>query len=1142
MFLLTGNYVEVAKLGEGSMKREFRNICFLLIFSTLMAISASGQNVTSTLVGQVNDPSGGGVPNAHVTVTNTATGISSSGITSSTGAYSVSGLQPGTYAVSVGAAGFSTFNENGIVVQSTQTVRVDIALKVGAVSQTVNVTGAAPLIATDSASIGSTLNMQQVRTLPSSIQSVAPLLVMVPGATVGMSLSNPQFAGASHWGASNFTLNGVSLDDIGNGGGSYAYASGDANTNLINLPPIDTLQEFHVVDINENAEFSDLATVAMVTKQGTNQFHGDVYEFFKNAVLNANSYQLNATGQPRPQNNLNQFGGTIGGPIWKNKVFFFFAPVYYRSIASGLAQLTWPSKAMQGGDFSALLAQGTQLYNPQTGQPFPNNQIPTSMFAPQSVALLKYLPAPTVADSPGIPNGPHNFFESVPVRTSMNSYTVRGDYQIGPSDSILGIYTSSNTPEWNVFQGYSPSFGNTSNFGFTDHSINLGETHTFNSTTMNEFRAAWYKHVSVRFGVNGDFDPSKLFPQLTPGLNRGLPTMGVSGYNNVAYDYGDSGIRGGTYTLEFNDNFTKVVNNHTIKVGFEERGYKSIAPGGTGSHGSFSFSGVWTGNKGWPGQPHSQGNSFADFLLGDANSATRSTVSTNKDVYNRIIEGYGQDTWQVNPRLTLNYGVRYMYQTVVNVSNNARSFYDQKNNKIALAQNSATPTPPVDGNQAFFQAYLPYFETTQSIGLSTHYMRPSKNYWQPRIGFAFRPFANTVIRGGYGVYYNFNILDFGMWDSLNLPFGSNSETASSKLPGKPVNPYQPDITFANPFGSATVNLALNPTIYSVQPDIKNARIQQYSLTVERQFWQNWMGRASYVGSLGRDLPYFEEDINQPLVQIPNTPYQQQRPEQPWSTISAIRSDGGAKLNFNQLQLEAIRRYDNGVSFQAEYSWTRSLDNVNNVGGPQQIAYPDLDYGNSTGIHTHTLVFHYLYALPFGHDRRWLNHSSQLVNALAGGWQVSGITTYATGTPFSVSFSVPSNYIGWAGGRADRIKGVPVYLSHSGHDVIKGVPYFNPAAFGPPQPWTWGNSGRNILWGPGLWNWDMSALKDVSVFRDRVKTTLRADFFDAFNHFNLGGPSAQVASPQYGGLPVPNAGKILGGSGNRTIQLGLRVAF
>lgn len=1123
------------------MKQTFRAICSLLVFCAWAVVAASAQNITSTLVGHVTDPSGDAVPGAHLSVTNDATGISTTGIASAAGVYSVSGLQPGTYTISVSAKGFSTFQVSGIALRSTETVRINVALKLGSISQTVQVSGAAPLITTDSPTISATLNKEQIRALPSSVQSVGSILALAPGAVVGEAPSSPLIAGATHWGASNFTLNGVALDDIGNGGGAYAYASGDENTALINQPPLDTLQEFQVAAVNENAEFSAPNTVVMITKSGTNQFHGDLYEFFKNEVLNANTFQLNATGQPRAKNNLNQFGGTIGGPIIRNKLFFFFAPVFYRSISSGLAQLTFPSSAMTKGDFSALLTEGTQLYNPFTGQPFADNQIPASLITPQSTALLKYFQPPTVTDSPGLPSGGANYYRSVPVQNNMNSYTGRGDYKISRSDSIFGVYTHSDTPVWAHFSGYPANYGNDSNFGFHDISMNLAEAHTFNPTTLNEFRAAWFQHISLRQGQNADFNPVTLFPQLTPGNNRGLPTIGTSGYNDIARDYGYGvGKRNVDYNLEFNDNFTKVIHSHTIKAGFDETGYKIFNKLGTGSLGSFSFSGQWTGNRGWPDQPHSQGNSIADFLLGTANAATRSTISPDTALYGRITEAYVQDTWQTTPRLTLSYGIRYMYQAPWGVLDNARSFFDTKNNKIALAQNSANPTLPAHGNADYFQAYLPYFETTQSIGMSSHYMRAPKNNWGPRVGFAFRLNTNTVIRGGYGVYYDWIIFDMGAWDYLNLPFASNTETASTKLPGKPAAPFLPDVTFADPFGSAGPNLSSHPTVFSVQPNIKNPMVQQYSLTVERQFGRNWATRASYVGSVSHQLPWFEMDINQPAAQIPNVPYQNQRPYQPWGSVNSVR-DGGVQ-NFNQLQLEATRRYSNGMSFQAQYSWTRSLDNVNFVGGPQQIRFPSLDYGNSASNRTHTLIFNYLYALPFGHGKRWLNNSSYLVNAVAGGWQISGITTYATGLPFSVNFSVPGGFTGWAGGRADRIPGVPVYLHHSGHDVIHGVPYFNPKAFGPPQPWTWGTSGRNILWGPGTSNWDISAMKHISTPGERVQLTLRADFFDAFNHFNLGNPSATVPSPQYGGLPIPKSGMITGGSGNRNIQLGLRASF
>jgi hypothetical protein len=484
-----------------------------------------------------------------------------------------------------------------------------------------------------------------------------------------------------------------------------------------------------------------------------------------------------------------------------------------------------------------------------------------------------------------------------------------------------------------------------------------------------------------------------------------------------------------------------------------------------------------------------------------------------------------------------------MYQAVIGVQNNARSFYDATNNKIALPQNSFTPSLPVDGNPALFNAFLPYFETTESIGLPTNYMQPAKTNFEPRLGFAYRVMPNTVIRGGYGIYYDFLITEAAAYDSYNLPFGSTPESAISRLPGKPIAPYLPDITYAAPFRSATNVIPLNPTIASVQRNILNPRIQQFNLTLQHQFGRNWMGRMSYVSVLSRNMVYYREDLDQPAQQIPNVPYQEQRPVQPWNGIDAVRTNGDAFGNFNELQLEAERRFANGISLQAQYAWTRSLDDVSDFFGPQQVRLPLLDYGNADTYPKNQLVVNYVYALPFGHGRKYLgtNSATSLINEIAGGWQVSGITTYASGGPFSVEFSAPSNYIGWEAGRADRVPGVPVYLSHSGHNIIAGVPYFNPNAFAPPQPWTWGTSERNGFWGPGFSLWNITFLKRF-VVPGGVQLSLRADLFDAFNHFNLGTPNATISSSQYGGVPQPVAGLITSGSGHRTIQIGLRASF
>ncbi|HYM13805.1 MAG TPA: carboxypeptidase-like regulatory domain-containing protein, partial [Bryobacterales bacterium] len=1056
------------------------------------------------------------------------------------------------YEVTVKKAGFQTYRATGIQVLASQSVRVDVSLQVGAVQQTVDVVAEAPLVHTESPTIGGTVNTRQIADLPFSQQSIDGLLNLVPGAQV--SGSSPQTGGGTHWGSFNFTINGIQANDFGNGAAAYSFGLG-----LISLPAIQSMQEFKVDAYDTNAEYRNLGTVTMVTKAGTNQFHGEAYEYNENKSLTANTFLNNALGRPRSPFVRNQFGVNVGGPIWRNKAFFFFDYSGFRNRNYSQPQLHIPSMPMRQGDFSALCSaydgngicadpKGTQLYNPYNGSAFPNNRIPSGMIAPQAQALLKFLPPPTDATSNGAPFGLPNYFGLVSTAQDTNVSDVRIDYQISAKDSLYGVYSRNVGFPWEWPLGTPPTYGNGSNYGYKTFGYSVVETHTFNPGTLNDLRLAWFNHPSIRSGQNLDFDPRTLFPGLTPSPNRGLPTMSMTGYTGMFTDIG-KGYYGQGVSEELTDNFTHVFGRHTLKVGADIATYKSYGPNPNAPLGSFSFSGQWTGNKGWPGQPQSQGNAFADFLLGTANTSTTGFAGVFEGVYwDWDSEFYVQDTWQASPRLTLSFGLRYMYQTPWNWQDGYSTYFDYKSNKLALPQDSATPTLPPYGASAAQLAAYP-FTTTQALGIPARYMIGDKNNWAPRFGFAYRPFSNnsTVIRGGYGVYYNFNPAFVGSRDDvLNPPWlgglgGYPGQNYSSGLPGKPTAPYQPDITFADPFPAglqAATGAAPHPTIFSMQRDLKNAVAQQWNLTVERQFGQSWMARASYIGSQTHHIQWFFGDINVPRTQTPNVPIQNQRPLQPWANFDATRS--GASQNLEQLQFEAIKRFSSGLSFQLEYAWTRSLDNVDPSGGPQNWNFPGLDYGNTNGVRRHTLVANYVWELPVGRGKPFLTNANALANAVLGGWEVAGITTYNTGSPFSVSFQVPSNYIGWWGGRADAVSS-NLYAKQSSHDIINGVSWFNTAAFAPPTPWTWGNSSRDMLFGPGSGNWDISFMKNFSL-KERFHLQLRSDFLDAFNHFNLGNPSSAIPDTRDGGPPNAAAGKIFGGSGNRIVQVGAKVTF
>src|ERR1051326_7766480 len=392
-------------------------------FSVLLCvISACGwsQIITSSIVGAVTDASGGVVPGAQITVVNTGTGITVNTTADSSGAYSVPDLQSGVYDVVGTKPGFQTFRTTSIELPASQSVRVDMHLAVGEAQQTVTVTGEALLVHTESPTIGGTITARQIEELPFAQQSIEYLLALVPGAQVNG--SSPQTGGGTHWDSFNFTINGTQSNDFGNGAAAYSYATG-----LLSLPAIQSMQEFKVEAYNTSAEYRQLGTVTMVTKAGTNGFHGEGYEYLENKSLNANTFSNNAHGVPRSPFVRNQFGANVGGPIKRNKAFFFFDYTGFRNRTYGTPSLTFPSMAMRSGDFSALCgsysangvctdAAGTQLYNPFNGQPFANNRIPSNLITPQAQTLLKYLPAPTSPiNAAGLPNGGLNYYGQVSI-------------------------------------------------------------------------------------------------------------------------------------------------------------------------------------------------------------------------------------------------------------------------------------------------------------------------------------------------------------------------------------------------------------------------------------------------------------------------------------------------------------------------------------------------------------------------------------------------------------------------------------------------------------------------------------------------------------------------------------------------------
>jgi len=1161
---------------EEYMSRAMKCTRFLIVLALATGNLGYGQTIVSSIVGQVSDASGAVVPSAQVTVTNEGTRISVQAITDAGGTYSIPNLYAGVYTVEAKCQGFEGVQFTGIQVLAGQSVRQDFVLKAGSVLQQITVRGAAPLVHTDSINVAGELTTRQLDSLPVALQSIDTLLALVPGAQTAGSVSNPESGGGQYWGGTNFAVNGIAANDVNNGRGAVAFGTG-----MVALPALSSMQEFKVDVSNMSAEYRMQVGVNMVTKQGTNKFHGAAYEYNQNAKLEANLLTLNAAGIAKPAYNRNQFGGNVGGPIYKNKAFFFFNFSGFRQRQYTTVQLDLPTAAMRTGNFGALCASygvngvctavaplpATQLYNPLTGAAFSGNVIPTGMITSQSQTMDAYLPNLTVANATGIPNSAPNYVGLVSAARDFDDYEARVDWQVTAKDTLTGFATHNVGFPWFQPQGSPPTYGGGANFGYKTIIYQLAEAHTFGTNTINDLRVGWFNFPQIRTGQNANIDPTSLFPQQPESAQRGLPKMTIQGYSTPAYgtigDYGQ-GLYSYAPDVEILENFTHVRGRHTLKAGVDLSSYQYMNYFPIAPLPSFIFSGVWTGNSGNPGAPagKSIGNAFADYLLGDAISSGSGFPGHDSKFYAKDWELYFQDTWQASSKLTVYYGIRYMNQMPWTMRDNLRSSYNRTLNKLVLPENSATPTlPPFGANANVFNYFLPYLTTTKAVGLPLNYMKDDGNNWGPRIGFAFRPFANgkTVFRGGYGVYYAFIPVPMGAsLDSYNIPWSgaaaSYVQTAvfATGLPARPTSQYLPDITFSNPFPSAVGGASAVPAHPALTIDQRNLVLpveQEWNLTLERQLGVNNMVRASYVGSQTHHSDWYYEDINVPTTQTPNATLQNQRILQPWANMYTVNS--GGKQNFDQLQLEYIRHFASGLSAQVEYQWTQALtNNAYPVGGPQIPAEPDLDYTNNSETVRHRLIFNYVYDLPIGRGKHWLTNAPKVVDGALGGWQVAGITTYQTGFPMTVNFQVPSKapYSGsWWGGRADRVAS-NLYAKQSGHNVISGVQWINPAAFAPPQPWQWGNSPPYVAFGPGLSNWDMSAQKNFRIpvrGLEAPRLQFRADFLDAPNHFALTNgvaTPATIGDTRDGGAAVPSAGKIFSGTGNRIVQVGLRLDF
>jgi hypothetical protein len=934
-----------------------------------------------------------------------------------------------------------------------------------------------------------------VERLPLNGRTIDRALLFTAGNTSD-SASSPNLSGGLRWGGTYYTVDGVPFNDLGNGAAAYSY-----NTNLSTLPSTETVQEIKVESNLAKAEYEGGSAVSIITKSGSNHFHGEVYEFNRNRFGAARDNFTRVGVTPKPGLNRNEFGGTVGGPIWKDKTFFFGSAEYLLQRSGKPYTFSVPTDAERAGNFSGL----PTIYNPATGLPFANQQITT--IDPRSATLLAYVPH----GNPSI---------TVPVR-----YTLKVDHTLNKVHTLTAAGTYSYGNPYFAPNGTPAAYGNYANAGYTTQSALLRDMMVFSPRMLNEAHYSYLSHRSIRLGQNTSFDPTALFPGLFgPFSIGGLPNVAMTSYTGI----GDTGGSGHSpeNTQQILDNFTLVRGKHTFKVGAAVNFNLIDIKGGTSATvlGSFGFTGRYTA-----GPTNTSGNAFADFLLGDLNSSARAIPQIPIYMKYENYAVFGQDDWNINPHLTLNLGLRWVMQTTPTERDGDFTNFDFTNGKFVIR--SVGGNLPKDANQLALSLYPGVYTTSEADGWGTSVLTTDKKDYGPRFGFAYRPLSSDtlVLRGGYGIFYNFVPAYIGprQISQLNFPFTlTQTFTATSST--------TPSITFANPFpGSGSVSA--NPSIYAVNRDLKNARIQQWNLTLEQALPERFGFRLSYIGNKATQAPWYLYNKNLPSPMRPLTSLQVGRPYQPWGDILTLVSKGASSTN--QMQAEVTKRSGNGLYLQASYTWNSSLDDVPISASPQNPYRPGDDKGNADGTRRNNFFLQATYELPF--------HRHGTGERLVNGWSVASLTQLRSGTPFNPTFSVPSTVqgnggyplgtstVGWYATRASVVPGVDPYAgAHSLHGK-----WFNPAAFTLPTDFTFGNARRNGLIGPDEIGFDASIEKKTRI-TEGTQLALRLDAFNAPNHPNFANPSANISvSSSAGVISSTNSN-----NPNRVLQLGGKLTF
>jgi len=1081
------------------------SILVVFLLFTGSAVLVFGQNArTGEIRGTATDMSGAVIPDTNVTITNVQTGVSTKVVTDSGGVYDAPVLLPGIYSIAFIKNGFATYVREGVVL-GVQVIAIDAQLHVGTVSQQVTVNAPTPLVKTETSENSTALTAGMVTTLPNVGRSWFNFDVLLPGVSPGTVVGIGTGVRMAVNGAApfhyNWLINGAS--DI------FAY---DLNPDVAGDEPLDSISEVHADTTNFSAQYGNGSSVFNVmTKTGTNQWHGTLFEFVQNTDLNARNFFSPTTSRTH----WNEFGGTVGGPIKHDKAFFFFSYQGKRQVTYSPTYYTVPTAAMEQGNFSG---QGfPTIYDPSSlsngvRTPLFNNVIPPNEIDPVAANIQTYLPP---ANYPGLFN---NYYKDLPSNPGESWYSGSVDYNISSSNRLS--HTSTFVHE------YSPSVSGIPIAVYSarpyEYQGSLSDSWSISPTIVNQFNFGVLRYNGIFAAPDvGEGYPQKL--GLINPVSDMFPTVSITGAIAVGINGGKAAIDvEGSYVES--DLLTMVKGKHIIKLGGEYDSFYSRLNGSGLQEGSFTFSGTFTRN---PAVSTSAGLGYADFLFGLPQTWSV-TVSPLTGSPGRNAQLFANDDYKISRRLTLNLGLRYMILTG----------WSEKYNRVANFDPFIT-NPATNTLGALWFA---------GQGGRTALQNTDYDGFAPRAGFAWSPKDGWSIRGAYGIFDsiwgggNYSYLAIGQgWSvtgnktstdlltpifTLSPPSATLKATYPSLAQGPPPPIY--------PTGTPSATLLNGAALTYYPSDAHIPYMQQAHFDIQHQLPHRFFVDGGYVWTRGVHI-LCTRDIDQvPLGLLGPGNAQPRRPYPQYTGITAHLDDGMS--NYNSFQLTVKREFSEGFMFAANYTWSRSLDDGTISGfsnGPidnVQNSYDrEANYGLSTFDMRHIFNGYFAYELPFGRGRHFVNHTG-ILNGVIGGWQLSSLFYAHSGAPFMPIMGT-ANLSGSLAGSwyPNRIASGKL----SNPTIQK---WFDATAFVQPAPYTFGNSGRDILLGPGLKDLDASLTKGFPIRKlgEGGKLEFRADALDLFNHPNFGNPNVSIGTS--------GAGVISSSSTTRTIELGIHLSF